>query len=88
MSQQLRRQIKLTNSVVLLLILIALMLLFPIVFEDGWGIGAKADVLSIFLLISLIALNHKGFYNFSRIVASTYPSFITMVASILIKHYN
>ncbi len=84
-TQQLKRQIRLTNSIILLLIFIGVMLLFPIVFDDGWGVGANVIVFSILLLTSFIGFNHLGFYNFSRIVTATYPAFITMVGSILIK---
>ncbi|MCF6361437.1 MAG: HAMP domain-containing histidine kinase [Cyclobacteriaceae bacterium] len=85
MKDQLKQQVILTNKLLLILILVDLLLLFPIVFEDGWAIGSYLALGSLLVLIGLIMSNHFGYYTLSRIGTSLYPSFIVMVAAILIK---
>ncbi len=88
MKGQLKQQVTLTNKLLLILIMVDLLLLFPIVFEDGWAIGAYIALASLLVLAGLIGLNYFGYYTASRVGTSLYPSFIVMVAAILIKQSN
>ncbi len=87
-SNELREQIRITNLVIVILIILALLLLFPFVYEDGWSISANITIYSILFFSSLFLFNHFGFYKTSRVIAVIYPSLITMVATLFIKHSN
>ncbi len=85
---QLKNKIVLTNSILLILICIDLLLLVPFVYEDGWAIAAFTDLISLVVLISFIILNYFGFYSLSRLGTALYPAIIVMFASIAVKIYN
>ena len=88
MSNQLVRQVRLTNILVLALLGFAVIMLIPIIYENGWIISTYLDLFSIIVLAALLWFNYLGFFNLSRLLASIYPVFIIITASILVKQGN
>jgi len=86
MSLQLKRKLKTTNVVIVILIGLAILLLVPFFYEDGWSISTKVTIASILLFIFLLGLNYLGYNKISRVITVIYPSFGTMATTLFIKH--
>jgi len=85
---QLITQIRLTNILLLILKGVAVLLLIPILFEDGWAIAAYIDVFSFFLFSFLILLNYFNYNKLCRLITALYPPVIITLASIAVKIEN
>ena len=85
MTKQLVRQVRLTNILILFLFIFAVLILFTIIYENGWIVSAYLDLFSILVLAILLWFNYLGYLNLSRLILSIYPIFITITASILVK---
>ncbi len=85
---QLITQIRLTNILLLTLMGVAVLLLIPILFEDGWAIAAYIDIFSFFLFSFLILLNYFNYNKLCRLITALYPPVIITLASIAVKIEN
>lgn len=85
MSRLEARKYKLSNIIFIVLFVVGMLLLFPIIYENGFIVSAYLDIASIGLMALLLLANYFGFINLSRLIASLYPSFIAVAGSILVK---
>ena len=79
------RKYRLTNFVLIVLFFLGLLLLIPSLYENGFIVSAYMNLTSVALIATLLFVNNFGFINFTRLVASTYPSVIIVSASIAVK---
>ncbi len=86
-SKEENRHIRISNILILILMLLAILLAFPIVYENGWSVVLLLDSVSFLVMASLIWLNYLGKTKLSRVIAALYPPLITMVGSIISKTY-
>ncbi len=88
MKDRLKQQVRLTNKLLLILMGVTILLLFPILFEDGWAIAAYIDIFSFFLFSFLILLNYFNYNKLCRIITTIYPPIIITIGSIAVKIKN
>jgi len=86
-SKEENRHIRISNILILILMLLSILLAFPIFYENGWSVVLLLDSVSFFIMASLLWLNHLGKTKLSRVIAALYPPVITMVGSIIAKTY-
>lgn len=79
------RKYRLTNFVLTVLFVLGLILLIPSLYENGFIVSAYMNLASVALMAVLLFINHFGYINFTRLVASIYPSVIIVSASIVVK---
>lgn len=85
MPNQMVRQIKLTNMIILILIGFGTVLFVPVLIDDGFNSTALIVLVSILLMLALLVLNKKNFINITRLILSFYAPLMIILATTLTK---
>ncbi len=85
MPNQLIAQIRISNILLFILMGASGVLLFPILYEDGWAIAAYLDIFSFFLFSFSLLLNYFNYNKLCRLIIVIYPPVIITIASIVVK---